>query len=186
MVDIEFHTVNAGWIEGRIITDEKDIYFSYSWITNFLDDLLKAVLYVGGYIDDTNLEKFTAESEPAVDDWLLSKKENELMIDIISFEDDTRKELIENDRLQCDYHDFIKNLFNALTKLIKKIGLYAYRIEWDAEFPLALYLRLYDIVKDTHFFDLKEIPFEESYRQGQTTDVNNELALLTDIFNICK
>ena len=183
MVDIEFHTVHVGWIEGRIMSNEKDIYFSYSWITNFLDDLLKAVLYIGGHIEDTNLEKFTAESEPAVDDWLLSKKENVLMIDIKSYENNTRKELIENIIIQCDYYDFIKSLFNALTKLIEKIGLYGYRIEWDEEFPLALYLKLYDIVNNTHFFDLKELTIEESYKQGQTTDISNELALLIDIFN---
>jgi len=81
----------------------------------------------------------------------LSKNENELMININSFTDDTRKELIENVRMQCDYDNFVKNLFNALTKLIKKIGLYGYRIEWDEEFPLALYLKLYDIVNNTHF-----------------------------------
>ena len=185
MVYFEFYTVIAGWIEGQIIVDEKNKYFHYSWITNFLDDLLKAVLYIGGYLDNANLDKFTAHLEPAIDDWSLSKKGTQLMIAINRCENETRKELIESVRMQCDYYDFVQSFFNALTKIIKKTGLYGYRVEWNEEFPLALYLKLYDVVNNTDFLDLKELTLEETCgRKGQATDINKEFALLTDIFNL--
>ena len=36
------------------------MYFDYSCVSNFLNDLLKATLSIGGYIEGMNREKFTA------------------------------------------------------------------------------------------------------------------------------
>ena len=156
MIKINFITLEAGWIEGEIVTEEKNMYFDYSWISNFLNDLLKATLSIGGYIEGMNREKFTAYWEPAIDDWLLYKNENNLIIQINCFEDETRKKQIETTKIQCDYIEFIKTLFDSLTKLIKRVGIYGYRTEWDEEFPLSLYLKLYDIIYDKNYLDLKE------------------------------
>ena len=95
-----------------------------------------------------------------IDDWLLYKKENNLIIQINCFEDETRKKQIETTKIQCDYIEFIKTLFDSLTKLIERVGIYGYRTEWDEEFPLSLYLKLYDIIYDRNYLDLKEWPLE--------------------------
>lgn len=98
MIKINFITLEAGWIKGEIVTEEKKMYFDYSWISNFLNDLLKATLSIGGYIEGMNREKFTAYWEPAIDDWLLYKKENNLIIQINCFEDETRKKTNRNNK----------------------------------------------------------------------------------------
>ena len=54
MIKINFITLEAGWIKGEIVTEEKKMYFDYSWISNFLNDLLKATLSIGGYIEGMN------------------------------------------------------------------------------------------------------------------------------------
>lgn len=183
MIKINFITLEAGWIKGEIVTEEKKMYFDYSWISNFLNDLLKATLSIGGYIEGMNREKFTAYWEPAIDDWLLYKKENNLIIQINCFEDETRKKQIETTKIQCDYIEFIKTLFDGLTKLIKRVGIYGYRTEWDEEFPLSLYLKLYDIIYDKNYLDLKEWSLEETYCHGShVSNISNELALLNEIF----
>lgn len=183
MIKINFITLEAGWIEGEIVTEEREMYFNYSWISNFLNDLLKATLSIGGYIEGMNREKFTAYSEPAIDDWLLYKKENDLIIQINCFKDETRKKQIETTKIQCDYFEFIKNLFESLTELIKRVGIYGYRTEWDEEFPLSLYLKLYDIIYNRNYLDLKDWSLEEAHCQGGcVSNISNELTLLNEIF----
>lgn len=182
MIKIDFERLEAGWIEGKIITEENNLYFSYSWISNFLNDLLKAFLYVGGYIENRSLDRFTAYSEPAIDDWLFNKKDNDLVIQINCFKDETRNKQIEITEIRCDYNEFMDALFESLTRLIKRVGIYGYRTEWEEEFPISLYMKLYDVLNHSHYLDLNKLSLEKTYNQGgQVSNISNELTLISEI-----
>lgn len=136
MIKINFITLEAGWIKGEIVTEEKKMYFDYSWISNFLNDLLKATLSIGGYIEGMNREKFTAYWEPAIDDWLLYKKENNLIIQINCFEDETRKKQIETIKTTSKRRGFLcgyKPLL--LARVSRRCFHFAQAIAFDSRYP---------------------------------------------------
>ena len=99
----------------------KDSGRKENWYIRFITLCMSNFNIPGGYIEGMNREKFTAYWEPAIDDWLLYKKENNLIIQINCFEDETRKKQIETTKIKCDYIEFIKNLFDSFTKLIERV-----------------------------------------------------------------
>lgn len=185
MLEIEINTIDAGWIHGVIKKDELHYYFGYSWISNVLNDIMKGLLIVGGFFEDHQLnhDQFTAYCEPAIDDWKFYKDENTLMITIHSYEDESRAMLMEQVQIQCGYDEFIKAFVIGMTTIIKKIGLYGYRVEMEEEFPLSLFLKLYDISRQTSRIKEKELTFDETYgRGGHASNINAELEIIREIF----
>ncbi|WP_154889244.1 hypothetical protein [Longibaculum muris] len=182
---IEFYTLDAGWIDGQMRVNDIHYYFNYSWISHFLDDLLKGLLYIDGHLlDNGYFDTFTAYVEPAIDDWKLTKKGNCLQIEIQSFEDESRKELIEQVVVECNYYVFVQSLIDGLVSLLKRIGLYGYYVEWNEEFPLSLLLKLYDIIQPNERLNLQTLSLEETQgRGGSASDLSIELNLLKDIIN---
>lgn len=183
MIQIEFFSIDAGWISGQINVADVEYYFHYSYITNFLDDLLKSLLYIDNQLEDElYLEHFIAHWEPAIDDWYFVKDNQKLSMTIKSYEDESRKNIIENIVIECDYYEFVDCLIQGLTLFIKKIGLYAYHIEWGEEFPLSYYLKLKDICQKEQRIHLKELTLEETYgRGGRVSNIFEELELFTQI-----
>lgn len=58
--------VTSGWIMGEMKDDVNIHYFDYSYLENYLDDFMKALLYVhGDWAQDEYVNKFKAEWEPA-------------------------------------------------------------------------------------------------------------------------
>lgn len=185
MLEIEINTIDAGWIHGVIRKDELHYYFGYSWISNVMNDIMKGLLIVGGYFEDHHLnhDQFTAYCEPAIDDWKFSKNDNDLVITIHSYEDESRLGLIEKVELKCDYDEFVKAFIAGVTAIIKKIGLYGYRMEWEEEFPLSLFLKLNDICQNTTMICTKELTLDDTYgRGGHASNINAELEIMKEIF----
>lgn len=87
----------------------------------------------------------------------MTKKGNCLQIEIQSFEDESRKELIEQVIVECNYYDFVQSLIDGLVSLLKRIGLYGYYVEWNEEFPLSLLLKLYDIIQPNERLNLQTL-----------------------------
>lgn len=179
MIQIEFFSVNAGWLCGQINIANKEYYFHYSYITNFLDDLLKSLLYIDNQLEDElYLERFTVYWEPAIDDWYLVKDNQKLNITITSYEDESRKNKIEQIEFECDYYEFVDALIQGLTIFLKKIGLYAYHIEWGEEFPLSYYLKLKDVCQKKPQIHLEKLSLDETYGQGgRVSNIFKELDL---------
>lgn len=182
MTKFEIYSVSCGWISGKIIVGEtledyNEYYFNYSYLSDFLDDFLKCLLAVNNSLEDnSDLDTFTAHWEPSVDDWKLRKQEETLCIDINSYTDDTRQEKLASSSLKCNYDKFVNAVATGLTDIIKKIGFYGYRTEWEKEFPLSLYLKLTDTEKA---ISLTERTLEETQGAGGfLSDYIVELELL--------
>lgn len=181
MIQIDFSSVCAGWLCGQIKIANTEYYFDYSYITNFLDDLLKGLLYIDNHLEDElYLERFTAYWEPAIDDWYFVKDNQKLNITITSYEDESRKSKIEQIEFECNYYEFVDALIQGLTIFLKKVGLYAYHIEWGEEFPLSYYLKLKDVCQKESQIHLEKLSLDETYEQGgRVSNIFKELDLLT-------
>lgn len=185
MLEFEFHTIDAGWIHGVIKSEEIKYYFGYSWISNFLNDIMRGLLNAGHFFEDfyRDYNAFTAYCEPAIDDWKLRKDGDKLTITIHSYEDETRAVVMEQVQIKCDYDEFIKAFVIGMAAIIKKIGLYGYRVEMEEEFPLSLFLKLYDISMQSTRIKEKELTLDETYgRGGHASNINAELEIMREIF----
>lgn len=181
MIEIELSSVFAGWIRGQIKVADIEYYFTYSYITNFLDDLLKTLLNIDNQLGNKmHLERFLTYCEPEVDDWYFMKDNQKLKITITRYEDESRKGKIKQVEFECDYYEFVDTLIQALTIFLKKVGLYAYHIEWGQEFPLSYFLKLKDVCQNKQQIILKELIVDEIYGQtGRVSNIFKELNLLT-------
>lgn len=185
MVSFKIYSVSAGQIEGKIIVGTSlenytEYYFSYSYLSNFLDDLVKGLLAVNNSLEDnSDSNTFTAYWEPAIDDWKLEKQNEKLKITVISYSDKTRQEKKNTAFIECNYYKFVKAIITGLTELIKETGFYGYRTEWEKEFPFSLYLKLADIIQDKQTIFTTERSLEDTQGfGGVSSDYIAELRLL--------
>ncbi len=76
--------IHSGWIDGYIREDKKNVEFSYSYMTDFLGDLLEEVLCV---LD--NKKEFgiiDTEIEPGTDFWKISCNDKKIVISLFLYE----------------------------------------------------------------------------------------------------
>lgn len=72
--------ISAGWIKGEIKNQERCILIDASYITNFPEDIMVALLYVlGRWTEDEYRNSFYVEHEPAQSRWTI-KLENEDLV----------------------------------------------------------------------------------------------------------
>lgn len=181
MIQIEFSSVYAGWLCWQVKVADIEYYFTYSYITNFLDDLLKTLLNIDNQLGNKmHLERFLTYCEPAVDDWYFVKDNQKLNITITRYEDESRGNKVKTIEIDCGYYEFVEALIQGLTVFLKKVGLYAYHIEWGQEFPLSYYLKLKDICQKKQQIILKKLIVDDTYEQtGRVSNIFKELDLLT-------
>ena len=174
------HAISAGWMQGQISDGEKTHYFDYSYITNFLDDFMLALLTVDGHWPtDERKHRFRTELEPAIEYWTLSKVQDKLHIHIKNYEDTHAEAAREEVLLVCEYHRFLADFIAEMERVLSVFGLVGYRENWTYEFPISLFLKLKDSSKDINTLLYRTLPAEDNVGlEVQVTDFTGERELL--------
>lgn len=162
--NIQIGQISAGWINGKITDGKSTVYFSNSYITNFLDDFMLAILTVlGEYPADEHKEVFRTVEEPTASIWRLSINPNDcISICIDVFSSLEFKNFIHQDYLCFKITPFLQDFIAEMKCILNKFGLYGYRLEWGAEFPLSLFLKLKSIADENDAMSLSVIPEAEN------------------------
>lgn len=183
MQTFKIYSISAGWIEGCLKDSKKKYYFDYSYLTNFTEDLMKALLCVFTDISEQeNTNNFRAVWEPAEDAWKISLEKNKLYINIKNYEDDITAEYDEDITLEFNALDFLQDFINEMNKIIKKYGLLGYRKSWGYEFPTSLLLKLQDICSNNNILQIDVLTEEENFgRETEKTNLSSEIELLNNI-----
>lgn len=180
MNKFEILSISAGWITGVIKDNNKEHLFDYSYIRNFLDNLMKALLYVNGaWPEDEKVFVFDNECEPVTEVWTLRKDNEKLNINITAFEDFTKQRFIEESVLVYDNYEFLTIFIFEIQSMLRKYGLLGYRDSWWHEFPISLFLKLIDIKEKKNLLSMSQIDIEENLGlEAQRSNLNNEIELI--------
>ena len=136
----------AGWIHGAISDGDNRFDLVASYITDFTNDFMLALLTALGEWDtDERKDRFKVEIEPSVSKWKVSLEGKELVFDIATFESEFAEREKWHDIVRVDKDRFLDDFLNTMSDVLHKFGLLGYRKEWSYEFPLSLYLKLYDL-----------------------------------------
>ena len=174
------HSISAGWIQGQISDGNKIHYFDYSYITNFLDDFMLALLIVCGHgPTDEQKHRFRTELEPDIEYWTVSKVQDELHIHIKTYLDGHTEAACEEVSLVCEYHRFLADFISEVERVLSVFGLVGYRENWTYEFPISLFLKLKDSSKDINTLSYGTLSAEDNVgSEVQVTDFTSERELL--------
>lgn len=146
----EYKLDGSGWAEGFIELSSQRCYFTPSYLSDALGDLLNALVSLLINEPDSNqfnTFSFIWEEEPACLEWLLTREENEnvtLIIkkyyDIYSNKKEKGSVLIN---ATCRISDFITEILRETDSLLLYHGIVGYKESWiNHEFPLSNYLKL--------------------------------------------
>lgn len=144
---IQITRISVGWIDGIIQDKHTKIYFSNSYMDNFLDDFMLAFLTVlNEYPADEHKETFRATIEPASAKWNFSLVGQDIHIHEIVYESYNDPETILSDKTVILNKDvFLQDFIAEMESVLQRYGLFGYRMEWESEFPLSLFLKIKDI-----------------------------------------
>ena len=174
------HSISDGWIIGQISDGDKTHYFDYSYITNFLDDFMLALLTVGGHWStDERKHRFRTELEPGIEYWTLSKVQDKLHIHIETYEDSHTEEPYKEVLLVCEYHKFLEDFIAEMERVLSVFGLLGYRVNWSYEFPISVFLKLKDNSKVESTLSYGTLSAENNVgSEVQVTNFTSEWKLL--------
>lgn len=183
MNKFEIFSISAGWINGVIRDNKKEYFFDYSYLTNFIDDLMKALLYVNKeWAEDEKVFIFDTECEPVIDVWTLSMEDQKLSINIKTFEDDTKQKLEGEIVLEYNSYEFVQAFISGIKDMLGKYGLLGYRDAWEFEFPTSLFLQLIDLHTDQNLVQLVLLGEEDNVGiEIKGSSFNNECKILKEI-----
>ncbi len=162
---IQITRISVGWIEGIIQDEHTKIYFNNSYMDNFLDDFMLAVLTVlNEYPADYHKETFRATIEPATAKWNFSLAVQDIHIREIVYGYYNDPETILGDTTVILNKDvFLQDFIAEMESVLQRYGLFGYRMEWESEFPLSLFLKIKDIASGKNDLRLSVvIPEEEN------------------------
>lgn len=174
------HSISAGWIMGQISDGNKIHYFDYSYITNFLDDFVLALLTVSGqWPADERKHSFRTELEPAIEYWTVAKFQDKLHIHIMSYKNREAEVACKEVLLVCEYHRFLAAFISEVERVLLVFGLVGYRENWTYEFPISLFLKLKDSFNDTNTLSYGTLSAEDNIgSEVQVTDFTSERELI--------
>ena len=144
---IQITRISVGWIDGIIQDEQTKIFFSNSYMDNFLDDFMLAVLTIlGEYSPDEHKETFRATIEPDSAKWSFSLVGQDIHIHEIVYGCYNDPESILSDKTVILNKDvFLQDFIAEMESVLQRYGLFGYRMEWESEFPLSLFLKIKDI-----------------------------------------
>lgn len=139
--------ISAGWFRGCITDSQTKIMFDNSWMTNFPEDLMLAILCALGELpDEKNRTVFYAELEPARAKWALSADAENLSVHVTVYENDSpTAAVLEDQTAVFDKNLFLRDFTAEMGHVLHRFGLFGYRSEWGSEFPVSLYLKIRDL-----------------------------------------
>lgn len=161
---IRIDRISVGWIDGTIHDEHTKIVFSNSYLQNFLDDFMLAILTVlGEYPTDEHKEIFRAEMEPVSAKWKLSVVEQAIHIQVVEYDSYESDNILSNKTVVLNKATFLHDFVKEMDSVLQRYGLLGYRMEWDSEFPLSLFLKIKDIASGQNALSLSVvIPKEEN------------------------
>jgi hypothetical protein len=142
----EYDLSGKGWADGCIEINSNIVYFSTSYLTDSLDDMLKALISLIPEVSSypVSVAQFEWHEEPGGTVWCLRRNGEVLSVEIVSFEDLLRrkKQTVELNET-CPLIDFSMMVVQALDLLLKQYGLEGYKEKWvNHDFPMENYLKL--------------------------------------------
>lgn len=182
---IQIYSVCAGWIDGCIAEGNMKYYFNYSYLHDFLSDLMTALLTVHGeWAADERKENFYAVLEPGKEFWKVSLDNGILEIKISQkYINTDGDEISEEVCFRFDDKLFLNDFLAEMKALLKKYGLLGYKTEWEYEFPLSLLLKLADISDGNNRLKLSDVPSEENMGLDSVmSDFSAEADILNELF----
>lgn len=159
--------VEYGWIEGKIGNDNQEYYFNYSYLTDFLSDLLCSIIATEGI--DTGWGKYSSfitEWEPARDRWIIELNDGEysIYINTVAVDDvegqlrlDGIRGLVPVDKpsikpnsflIKCKREEFLCAIVNECFEILNKYGFCGYWLAFKEEFPLSKLLLINELLKE--------------------------------------
>ena len=175
--------VNAGWIRGNLSGEGGKIFFDASYITNFLDDFMLALLTaLGKWPADERKNIFRVEEEPAVLVWDISLKNDSFLFHVTTYKSADDRNVLSDGSVRVKREKFLKDFIGEMSGILKRFGLFGFRSEWVLhEFPLSLYLMLKDAAGNNSLTVAKRDGSDNCGREYESTDFEAELRLLKDI-----
>lgn len=176
--------IESGWIMGEFRNGSQTHFFDYSYITNFLEDFMKALLYVhGDWAQDEYVNQFKTAWEPSTEKWNITLNNGKLVINIKKYADEDMREYREEKTLEFNYYEFLEAFIIEMKGVLDKYGLLGYRDSWGEEFPISLYLKLVDISRRTNKIEFKTISQKDNMGfEARKTAIEMEVALINEIF----
>ncbi|WP_232700084.1 hypothetical protein [Brevibacillus daliensis] len=189
MVKFSYVLNGIGWADSFLQIDDKICYFSPSYLTEPLIDLVEGLLNLMYEIvpsDEVRQEvSFDWDFEPAGKNWLIRRVDNDtIRIKITTYQDIDNKSIGTSEielEANCELNLFISELINVLELILKKCGIVGYKDTWyNYDFPISGYLKL-----KYYYLHRKEFPKEKIKEDGcieySKSNLRDEIAILMDI-----
>ncbi len=141
----------SGWADGFIEINSNVAYFAASYLSDALNDLLKALISIIPDISHffVTSSQFEIHEEPGGTVWKMHRIDKDQMnIEIVSFQDLLRrKDSVVDLNETCSLIGFAKVVVYALDLVLKQLGQDGYKEKWvNHDFPIEYYLKLKSFV----------------------------------------
>ncbi|WP_342418622.1 hypothetical protein [Paenibacillus sp. FSL H8-0168] len=175
---------NIGWADVHLRIENSEIYISPSYLSEPLIDLVRAIevlLPECTPADEVkSIVNFDWDSEPAIHNWKIVKKSQEIVqVNITVYEDGikTHPGKLEFSE-ECNFNEFISEVVQSMEVLLKDHGILGYRKQWYAQdFPISSYLQLKYYLENKSSFPTK-IRNPNDWIEKIETNLKDELDIL--------
>jgi len=178
-----------GWADVELDINNNTYFFSPSYLTEALVDLVKSVeVLMPECVDEDEDEvqsssTFTWNTEPAEYVWLLTRKDNQtLRLNIRCYEDGVGvgpSELLLDG--ECKFDEFVQQLVLSLEDILLKHGFVGYKQQWHSgEFPIGGYIMLKHYVTHNQKINI-QAHFADDPREYLQTILEEELKLIKEV-----
>ncbi|NOV02344.1 hypothetical protein [Paenibacillus planticolens] len=150
----EYALTGTGWADGCIEMNSNTVYFTASYINDALGDMLKAIISLIPEISSYSVPQaqFEWNEEPGGTVWTISRREDLLHVEILSYVDlrNRKQRVIDLDET-CLIIEFAGAVVQALDSLLRQYGREGYKEKWvNYDFPMDNFLKLKGFVKARH------------------------------------
>ncbi|OME78665.1 hypothetical protein BK120_23285 [Paenibacillus sp. FSL A5-0031] len=142
----KYELTGRGWASGFIEMNSNTFYFATSYITDALDEMLKALILLNPELSPfpVSNSQFEWNEEPGGTVWKFRKIDDLLHVQIMSFENlRNKKQLVIELNESCSILEFSEAVVQALDLLLSLHGKEGYKEKWvNYDFPTNNYLKL--------------------------------------------
>ncbi|MEV5024543.1 hypothetical protein [Paenibacillus sp. LPE1-1-1.1] len=142
----KYELTGRGWASGFIEMNSNTVYFATSYITDALDEMLKALILLNPELSPypVSNSQFEWNEEPGGTVWKFRKIDDLLNVQIMSFENlRNKKQLVIELNESCSISEFSEAVVQALELLLSLHGKEGYKEKWvNYDFPTHNYLKL--------------------------------------------
>lgn len=142
----KYELIGRGWASGFIEMNSNTFYFATSYITDALDEMLKALILLNPELSPfpVSNSQFEWNEEPGGTVWKFRKIDDLLHVQTMSFENlRNKKQLVIELNESCSILEFSEAVVQALDLLLSIHGKEGYKEKWvNYDFPTNNYLKL--------------------------------------------